>query len=99
MFRSKNSPRLAFALRDLIICFAVMACAVCLLLPVLNRLRSRPAPGFGVTEMNLRQVSLAVHSYSDAWRRLPPAFDKNTVVSFPVSIHVRLFPFIEQDHL
>jgi hypothetical protein len=83
-------------LRDLIVCIAVMACGVALLLPVLNRLRSRPE--HNQTNNNLKQMSLAIHSYNDCWRKLPPAFDKDGA-PFPVSIHIHLFPFVEQDPL
>lgn len=48
---------------------------------------------------NLKQMSLALHSFNDVHKRLPPAFDKSSWVNFEVSLHVQLLPFIEQEPL
>jgi hypothetical protein len=48
---------------------------------------------------NLKQVTLACHSCFDAYKRMPPAFDKFGPSKIPASIHVYLLPFMEQDPL
>ena len=51
------------------------------------------------TYNNLKQLSLACHSFHDVYKKLPPAFDKAGEMNFPASVHVHLLPFIEQDNL
>src|SRR5262249_39294574 len=48
---------------------------------------------------NLKQLSLALHSCNDVFKRLPPAFDSFGQINFPTSVHVHLLPFLESDPL
>src|SRR5437016_3870977 len=53
-----------------------------------------------VTAQRLSRVALAVHSHADHESgRLPPAFDQNKTVPYPVALHVHLLPHVEQGEL
>ncbi|HMF17593.1 MAG TPA: DUF1559 domain-containing protein [Gemmataceae bacterium] len=60
------------------------------------------------TVNNLKQVVLAMHTHQDAYKYLPPAFDKYQTpgiakagkgLKHPVSVHVYLLPFVEEAKL
>jgi hypothetical protein len=48
---------------------------------------------------DLKQMTLACHNVNDVYRKLPPAFDTFGNSKVPMSVHVYLLPFIEQDAL
>jgi hypothetical protein len=61
--------------------------------------KTREAQATTESVNNLKQMALSLHSCNDVHRRLPPAFDKFAKVNYPVSIHVHLLPFTEQEPL
>jgi hypothetical protein len=76
----------------------IIALLIALLVPVVQKVREAAART--QTNNNLRQLSLAIHSCNDVFKRLPPAFDKfGQIQTYTISVHVNLMPFIEQDNL
>jgi Protein of unknown function (DUF1559) len=71
-------------------------------LPVI--LRVQRAANRTTTMNNLKIVGLAMHSYNDGLKQLPPAFDRTPMraeftgesVHYPVSVHVHLLPYVDQ---
>jgi hypothetical protein len=93
MLHSRIESRQGFALVKVIIVALIGFIAIALLLPPLRQ--AREAEARTQTHNNLKQVALCVHSFSDTYRRLPPAFDKFGVVDFEASVHVHLLPYME----
>src|SRR5437879_5419057 len=70
----KGTPsmkRTGFTLIELVVVIAIIAILIALLVPAVQRVRDAAAR----TEVhnNLKQITLATHSFNDAHRRLPPA--------------------------
>src|SRR4029077_9913018 len=67
---------------------------------VLAFLRSqRRVPNANETVNNLKQHTLSCNHFNIANKRVPPAFDKFGKMTFPVSVHVYLMPYLENDDL
>src|SRR5438094_8009025 len=108
-FARKEYPmprrRQGFTLIELLVVIAIIAILIALLVPAVQKVREAAART--QTNNNLRQLGLATHHASDAYRRLPPAFGAFTGINpganvpntTAASVHVHLLPFIEQQPL
>ena len=98
--------RTGFSLVELVVVIFIAAVLLGLLIPAV---RSAQLKGEDrQTVNNLKQVVLAMHGHQDAYKYLPPAFDKYQTpniakagkgLKHPVSVHVYLLPFIEEAKL
>jgi type II secretory pathway pseudopilin PulG len=84
----------AFCLVELAV---VLFVAATLLGLVLSTVRSaQVAAADKQTMIKIKGVNLALHAFNDAYRRLPPAFDKFMEVKNPNSVHIYLLPYIDE---
>src|SRR5580693_3246078 len=92
--------RLGFTLIELLVVIAIIAILISLLVPAVQKVREAAAR----TQIanNLKQCSLAVHSYHDAWGHFPPASAQTDYyTNFPggATLSMHLLPYIEQSQL
>jgi prepilin-type N-terminal cleavage/methylation domain-containing protein len=87
---SRSRARRGFTLIELLVVIAIIAILIGLLVPAVQKVREAAARA--QCQNNLKQMALAVHSYHDAHRKLPPAF----VASVQLSWHVFLLPYVEE---
>jgi hypothetical protein len=103
MCRQNARRRAGFSFTELLIVMLIMIVFIGFLLICIHKLRMNDdVPGAVTarhqTVWNLKQVTLACHSFMDVHKRLPPAFDKFGT-TFAASVHVYLLPLVEQDPL
>lgn len=103
MLVSWQIRRPGFSRADVTLAIALVALVFCFLVFALNSVRRASdtgdiGQGALQTRNNLKGLALACHAYQDMFKRLPPAFDKQSL-AFPVAVHVHLLPFVEQDNL
>jgi prepilin-type N-terminal cleavage/methylation domain-containing protein len=101
---SRNSPlrsRTGFTLIELLVVIAIIAILIALLVPAVQKVRTAAART--QSENNLKQIVLAVHSYHDAFKILPPLAEiipntpANPHGTQPVSVFFWILPFIDQE--
>lgn len=95
--------RRGFTLIELLVVIAIIAVLIALLVPAVQKVREAAARTQTVN--NLKQCSLALHSFNDTFKKLPPSASAigYAGVGVPTSLvattHVHLLPFIEQFNL
>jgi prepilin-type N-terminal cleavage/methylation domain-containing protein/prepilin-type processing-associated H-X9-DG protein len=93
--------RTAFTLVELLVVVSIIGILVALLLPAVQKVRD--AATRVECQNNLKQLGLALHSYHDIFRCLPPGVDENLAV--PTYAHsywswmATLLPYIDQEPL
>jgi len=88
-----REARRGFTLIELLVVIAIIAILIALLVPAVQKVREAAARA--QCQNNLKQIALAVHSYHDANRKLPPAYVANVQLSW----HVFILPYVEQNTL
>lgn len=96
---SQDRPtRKGFTLIELLVVIAIIAILIALLVPAVQKVRAAAART--QCQNNIRQIAIAVHSYHDANKRLPPGLDTKTGASlWMLSWQGRILPYIEQEPL
>src|SRR6187401_3494968 len=85
--------RSAFTLIELLVVIAIIAILIALLVPAVQKVREAAARS--QCSNNLKQMALALHSYHNFNKRLPPGCDPTNLLSF----HVYILPFIEKNDI
>src|SRR5205823_376148 len=94
---NRRPPPGAFTLVELLVVIAIIAVLIGLLLPAVQK--AREAAARAQCADNLKQISLAFHSYQDSYDRLPPA----VLLVYPnweagATWAVALLPYLEQSN-
>src|SRR5690348_7505781 len=91
-----TSRRHGFGLIELIVILAIIAILLALLLPAVQKVRESAARTQGIN--NMKQLGLALHNYHDVYKKFPAVCGKDAN-EVPLTMHVLMLPFVEQDAL
>lgn len=89
--------RRAFGLIELLVIIAIIALLIAFLLPAAGKVRE--AANRVSTMNNLKMAGLAVHSYHDAYRRLPDAYAPLPNQNADKTLWFQLLPYLEQENV
>jgi hypothetical protein len=96
VFRKK---RRGFNAIELVVVVLVVFMVIGVFLVFLRSMRNVRG-GDGNRSINsLKQLSLSANNFNCTHKKLPPAYDQFKQMTFPVSVHVHLLPFLEGDKL
>jgi type II secretory pathway pseudopilin PulG len=82
---------------ELLVVLAALGFLLALLLPAVQKVREAAARA--QTQNDLKQMVLALHNFHDTNKQMPPAFGKFGGSKAPLSVHVHLLPYLEQNNL
>jgi prepilin-type N-terminal cleavage/methylation domain-containing protein len=98
---SRKRFRPAFTLIELLVVIAIIGVLIGLLLPAVQKVRE--AANRMVCTNNLKQISLAVHSFHDSYSALPALWYQNSGTLTPPRTFYNMFysllPYIEQNNV
>jgi type II secretory pathway pseudopilin PulG len=97
MSACQSQKRSGFSLVELAVVIFIAATLLGLVLPAVRGVQVAAVDK--QTMLKIKEVNLALHAFNDAYRRLPPAFDKFMDVKNPNSVHIYLLPYIDQVEL
>ncbi len=86
--------RQGFSRIDLLVVVGLGVCLLGLLVPALRAARQQDDRE--TTIKHLKEVALATHAHSDAYKRLPPAYGKAFGFKGNATVHVYLLPYVEE---
>jgi len=96
MRKFRSHARSGFTLIELLVVIAIIAILIGLLLPAVQKVREAAARMKCTNQ--LKQLGIAVHTYNDAFNKLPPAY--TTAGTKPNgNLFFYILPYIEQDAL
>jgi len=90
---ARAALRSAFTLIELLVVIAIIAILIALLVPAVQKVRE--AANRTECAHNLKQIALALHSYHDEKKVLPPGFTTANTMGF----HVYILPYLEETTL